>query len=109
MARNSALHAAHRAKNDEFYTELADIEKELQHYKEHFAGKTVYCNCDDPRVSNFFHYFSHQFEILGLKKLIATCYKSRDIDLFSQNQSEQAVYLEYTGDKDGKKSHLSMK
>lgn len=103
MARNSALHAAHRAKNDEFYTELADIEKELQHYKEHFAGKTVYCNCDDPRVSNFFHYFSHQFEILGLKKLIATCYKSRDIDLFSQNQSEQAVYLEYAGDKDGNK------
>lgn len=104
MARNSALHAAHRAKNDEFYTELADIEKELQHYKEHFAGKTVYCNCDDPRVSNFFHYFSHQFEILGLKKLIATCYKSRDMFSYSENNSDQGLYLEYTGDKDGNRT-----
>lgn len=101
MSGNKSLHAANRAKNDEFYTQLADIEKELRHYKKHFKNKTVYCNCDDPRVSNFFHYFSYNFEQLGLKKLMATCYKSQATDLFSQNDSEQAVYLEYTGDKNG--------
>lgn len=101
MSGNKSLHAANRAKNDEFYTELADIDKELRHYKHHFKNKTVYCNCDDPRVSNFFHYFSHNFETLGLKKLMATCYKSQAADLFSQNDSEQAVYLIYEGDKNG--------
>ena len=59
----------------------------------------VFCNCDDPRVSNFFHYFSYNFEQLGLKKLITTCYKNQNVDLFSQNNSEKAIYLEYTGDK----------
>lgn len=101
MAGNKSLHAANKAKNDEFYTQLSDIENELRHYKHHFKDKTVYCNCDDPRVSNFFHYFSYNFEHLSLKKLIATCYKNQNSDLFSQNDSEQAVWLEYTGDKDG--------
>ena len=101
MAGNKSLHAANRAKNDEFYTQLSDIENELRHYKHHFKDKTVYCNCDDPRVSNFFHNFSYNFEHLSLRKLIATCYKNQNSDLFSQNDSEQAVYLEYTGDKDG--------
>jgi len=96
---NTNLHKAKREKNDEFYTQLSDIEDELRHYKAHFKGKTVLCNCDDPRVSNFFHYFSHNFEHLGLKKLIATCYKNQNRDLFSQNDSEQAIYLEYNGDK----------
>lgn len=73
----------------------------MRHYKEHFKDKVVYCNCDDPRVSNFFHYFSYNFEHLGLKKLIATCYKNQNADLFSQNDSEKAIYLEYTGDKNG--------
>ena len=82
-------------------TDLEDIERELKHYKEHFRGKVVYCNCDDPRVSNFFHYFSYNFEKLGLKKLITTCYKNQSRDLFSQNESEKAIYLEYTGDKNG--------
>lgn len=98
-AKNTSLHKAKDSKNDEFYTELSDIEKELRHYKEHFMNKVVYCNCDDPRVSNFFHYFSYNFERLGLKKLIATCYKNQDMDLFSNNDSEQAIYLEYYGDK----------
>lgn len=100
-AKNSNLHRASKAKEDEFYTQISDIENELKHYKHHFKDKVVYCNCDDPRVSNFFHYFSHNFEYLGLKKLIATCYQSQEADLFSENNSEQAVYLEYTGDKDG--------
>lgn len=96
---NSNLHSAKKARADEFYTQLPDIEQELKHYKKHFKGKVVYCNCDDPRVSNFFHYFSYSFEKLGLKKLIATCYKSQQADLFSQNDSAQAIYLEYDGDK----------
>ncbi|MBR2423889.1 MAG: adenine-specific methyltransferase EcoRI family protein [Tidjanibacter sp.] len=98
---NTTLTAAKAAKKDEFYTQLADIERELVHYKEHFRGKTVLCNCDDPRVSNFFKYFTLKFNDLGLKRVIATCYKSQDVDLFSMNASEQAVYQIYDGDKDG--------
>lgn len=96
---NTTLTDAKKNKKDEFYTQLSDIERELKHYKGHFKNKVVYCNCDDPKVSNFFHYFSYNFEKLGLKKLIATCYKSQDMDFFSQNSSEQAIYLEYEGDK----------
>ncbi|MBM3454817.1 MAG: adenosine deaminase [Bacteroidetes bacterium] len=88
-------------KKDEFYTQLSDIERELKHYKHHFKDKVVLCNCDDPRVSNFFHFFSYNFEKFGLKKLIATCYKNQEMNLFSENKSEQAIYLEYTGDKNG--------
>ena len=99
--KNNNLKKAKAGKNDEFYTERTDIEKELRHYKNHFKGKTVFCNCDDPRVSNFFHYFSYNFEALGLKKLITTCYKNQNRDLFSKHDSESAIYLEYTGDKNG--------
>ncbi|MBO7488757.1 MAG: adenine-specific methyltransferase EcoRI family protein [Bacteroidales bacterium] len=98
---NKNLNAAKSAKKDEFYTQLVDIENELKHYREHFRGKTVLCNCDDPRVSNFFHYFSYNFEQLGLKKLITTCYKNQERDLFSQHDSERAIWLEYTGDHNG--------
>ncbi len=98
---NKNLNKAKSSKKDEFYTQLTDIEKEMKHYKKHFKNKVVYCNCDDPRVSNFFHYFSYNFEKLGLKKLIATCYKNQNLDLFSKNKSEQAIYLEYEGDKNG--------
>ena len=94
---NKNLNKAKEAKKDEFYTQLEDINNELRHYREHFRGKTVLCNCDDPRVSNFFIYFANNFHKLGLKKLIATCYKSQDVDLFSQNASEQAVYMVYEG------------
>lgn len=100
-AQNKSLGKARNSKKDEFYTQLSDIERELKHYKSHFRGKVVYCNCDDPRISNFFHYFSYNFEKLGLKKIITTCYKNQNMDLFSQNDSEQAIYLEYDGDKDG--------
>ena len=98
---NKNLNRAKEAKKDEFYTQLEDINNEMKHYREHFRGKTVLCNCDDPRVSNFFTYFAYNFEFLGLKKLITTCYKNQDIDLFSQNKSEKAVYLVYEGDKNG--------
>ncbi len=100
---NRNLHKAKNAKKDEFYTQLPDIERELKHYTKHFKNKTVLCNCDDPRVSNFFHYFSHNFEELKLKKLITTCYKNQDMDLFSRNKSEKAIYLEYEGDKNNNK------
>jgi hypothetical protein len=98
---NDNINSAKSAKKDEFYTQLGDIDRELRHYKKQFKNQTVYCNCDDPRVSNFFHYFSHNFEKLELKKLVATCYKSQDLDLFSRNESEKALLLEYYGDKNG--------
>ena len=101
--KNKGLTKAKKDKKDEFYTQLSDIERELKNYKSHFQGKVIYCNCDDPRVSNFFHYFSYNFEHLGLKKLIATCYKNQQIDLFSRNDCEKAVYLEYFGDKNNNK------
>ena len=94
---NETLKSAKKNKNDEFYTQLCDIEKELSHYKEHFYGKTVLCNCDDPRVSNFFRFFALKFKDWGLKRLITTCYKNQDVDLFSQNDCEKAVWLDYYG------------
>lgn len=99
MAKNENLHKAKSAKNDEFYTQLSDIEKEMKHYNgmaskvNHFAGKVVYCNCDDARESNFFKYFSLNFEKLGLKKLITTGFKA----------DGKGVALIYTGDKNGNK------
>lgn len=89
--KNSNLHAAKTAKNDEFYTRLADIENELKHYKPFFKGKVVYCNCDDARESNFFKYFSMNFEHLGLKKLVTTGY----------NPNGKGVMLVYEGDQNG--------
>ncbi len=79
MGTNASLRKADKAKNDEFYTRLEDIEKELSHYKAYFKGKTVFCNCDDPYESNFFKYFAMNFNFLGLKKLIATCYDSSPV------------------------------
>lgn len=79
MAKNKNLGAAKTAKKDEFYTQLTDIEKEMRYYRKHFKGKTVLCNCDDPFESNFFKYFVLNFNRLGLKKLIATCYATSPI------------------------------
>lgn len=100
MGNNAALRKADRIKEDEFYTQLSDIEKELSHYKEYFRGKTILCNCDDPRISNFFRYFALNFNEFGIKKIISTCYKNQDVDLFTQNDCEKAVYIEYTGNPD---------
>lgn len=101
MAGSRGLSEAKRAKKDEFYTQLVDIENEVRHYTAHFRGKTVLCNCDDPRISNFFHYFASNFERLGLRRLISVCYKNQEPDLFSMNQSERAIWLEYFGDRNG--------
>lgn len=89
--KNSNLHAAKVAKNDEFYTRLEDIENELKHYKDFFKGKTVYCNCDDPKESNFFKFFSMNFENYGLKKLITTGY----------NENGHGYLYIYEGDRNG--------
>ena len=101
MSLNKNLQRAKRQKNDEFYTQLADIENELRHYGEYFRDKVVYCNCDDPRISSFFHYFSYNFERLGMKKLISACYKNQQRDLFSRHDSERAIWLEYEGNMKG--------
>ena len=68
------MHKAKEAKNDEFYTQLSDIENEMKHYRKHFKGKKIFLNCDDPVESNFWKFFSMQFDVLGLKKLTATHY-----------------------------------
>ena len=79
MAGNSNLTASARNKQDEFYTQLSMIESELKHYRQHFTNKVVLCNCDDPYESNFFKYFAMNFNSLGLKKLITTCYASSPV------------------------------
>ena len=88
-AGNLQLGEAKKQKKDEFYTQLADINAELRHYTQHFAGKVVFCNCDDPYESNFFKYFAANFNALKLKRLIATCYagspmagRQLELDLF---------------------------
>lgn len=103
MSLNKNFNKAKQSKNDEFYTQLYDIENELKHYKEYFKDKVVYCNADDPRVSKFFHYFSYNFDHLGLKKLITTCYQNQDMDLFSMHNKESAIALIYEGEKDNGK------
>lgn len=90
-SKNTNLHSAKKAKNDEFYTFMSDINAELNEYKDFFKGKVVYCNCDDARESNFFKYFSDAFEHLGIKKLITTGY----------NENGKGVVLIYEGDKNG--------
>ena len=97
MAGNSNLHDSARNKQDEFYTQLSLIENELKHYKGHFKGKTILCNCDDPFESNFFKYFAMNFNSLGLKKLIATCYATspvtgKELDYF-QDANGQLSFL----------------
>lgn len=105
---NQTLQKAKKAQNDEFYTQLSDIENELRHYKDHFKDKVVFCNCDDPYESNFFKYFAMNFNYLGLKKLIATCYSGSPIaneqlsllDVVSirniNNDNKQAYKIEIT-------------
>ena len=90
MVTNANLHKAKKAKNDEFYTQLTDVEKELKLYKHHFKDKIVYCNCDDPTMSAFWKYFHLNFEALGLKKLISTHY----------DKTEPTYKMEYTGGDD---------
>ena len=97
-ATNQLLQKAKKSKSDEFYTQLCDIERELQYYQDRFTNKVVYCNCDDPRTSNFFRYFATNFHKLGLKKLIASCYVEDTYDLFNIQDSEKGFYCEYNGE-----------
>ena len=97
MTSNTNLNSARNVKNDEFYTQMGDIENELLHYKDHFRDKVVYCNCDHPCESNFVQYFRVNFQSLGLKKLIASCYRNNQPDLFSEYHWEPAIWMEYGG------------
>lgn len=96
MANNNNLHNARKNKNDEFYTQISDIENELKHYKEHFKDKTIFCNCDDPESSNFWRYFNLNFEHLGLKRLLATHFED----------SKQSYMLEMWRDDNGVHSDI---
>ena len=99
MAKNADLNKANKAKKDEFYTQLTDIEKEMRHYREHFRGKVVFCNCDDPEYSNFWRFFQLNFYELGLKKLISTHYEeekpSYRMDIVSNDSGEQCGIPDY--------------
>lgn len=97
-ASNSNLRKASKEKNDEFYTQLADIERELAHYKDHFKDKVIFCNCDDPEESNFFRYFALNFEKLGLKKVITTH--------FEKTKPSYKLELEHDLNDDGKINEL---
>jgi len=97
---NSSLNLARAEKKDEFYTQLQDIEKELIHYKSHFKGKTVFCNCDDPEESNFWRYFEMNFESLGLKKLISTHYHE------SKSTYKQEMFIDEAGERRIRKINL---
>ena len=85
--KNKKLHYAKKHKNDEFYTQLVDIEKELVHYKEQLENKVIYCNCDNPLRSNFYKYFVDNFEELKIKKVISACYQ----------ENNKGFYYEYNG------------
>lgn len=97
QATNKLLQKAKKSKSDEFYTQLCDIESELQHYTNCFVDKVVYCNCDDPQISNFFRYFKDNFQRLGLRKLIASCFCDAEIDHSNANAIPKAYYCEYEG------------
>lgn len=96
---NDFLRKAKKNKNDEFYTQLIDIERELQHYKEHFKDKVVFCNCDDPITSNFSKYFIMNFKELKIKKLISACYIKEDYNLFNYENKKvsKGYFFEYSG------------
>ena len=96
-ATNKLLQKAKKSKSDEFYTQLCDIESELQHYTNCFVNKVVYCNCDDPQISNFFRYFKDNFQKLGLRKLIASCFGDAEIVHDNEHAIRNAYYCEYEG------------
>ena len=95
---NKTLQKAKNQSKNEFITSLSDVEDEMRNYKKHFKDKVILCNCDDPHVSAFFTFFSFKFEDFKIKKLITTCFKNQNLDLFSKNDNEKAIYLEYNGD-----------
>lgn len=97
MMLNGSLIKARRVKQDEFYTQMSDIERELEHYTKYFEGSRVLCNCDDPFVSNFTRYFVINFNRLKLRSITSTCYKNCDPDLFTQNTNKHGVKLVYEG------------
>lgn len=97
QATNKLLQKAKKSKSDEFYTQLCDIESELQHYTNCFVNKVVYCNCDDPQISNFFRYFKDNFQKLGLRKLIASCFGDAEIVYGNEHAIRNAYYCEYEG------------
>ena len=100
MARNATnklLHQAKSSRNDEFYTLMEDIERELKYYTDKFRGKVVYCNCDDSRISNFYKYFKNNFESLGLKALISSSFCPRNNDLFCMDEAVEGSYTIYEG------------
>jgi len=107
-ATNKLLQKAKKSKSDEFYTQLCDIESELQHYKKHFKDKVVFYNCDDPRISNFFKYFVDNFDDLGIRKILTSCYREQAGDLFSNGSEESGFFFEYKGTEAEKRNQIDV-
>ncbi len=103
---NSNLQAAKGAKNDEFYTQFDDVQKELNYYKDQFKNKIVYCNCDDPAESAFADFFKLNFDHFGLSKLICTRYSKSQLFLFSDPIKKYGYKLEITGRNNSQKFEL---
>lgn len=106
--KNNTLNKAKKLKKDEFYTLYEDIEKEIFYYEKQLENKIIYCNCDNPRESNFVKFFINNFERLKLKKLIATCYQKNEANLFN-NEIKKGLLLEYSGEKIKDISELEVK
>ena len=106
MPKKNTLDSAKMARNDEFYTRIEDIVAEVDDYKHFFKDKVVYCNCDDPVQSKFYQFFRLKFEPYGCKKLITTCYKSRNSDLFSTHESEQSFARIYDGEREREREEI---
>ncbi|MCY3626734.1 MAG: modification methylase [Gammaproteobacteria bacterium] len=94
MRKTNDLRKAKEVQFDEWYTQRSDIDYELKHYRPHFKNQIVYCNCDDPKISNFYRYFSDNFHRLALKHLITTCYRNNEPDIFSKHKLENGVRLD---------------
>ena len=97
MGSNVGLNEAKDAKRDEFYTQLEDVAAEMEHYEKHFRGKVIYCNCDDPAESSFFHYFAMKAKEFKIKSIITTCYRSDDADLFTKEEADRSVGIRFEG------------
>ena len=112
-SKNTSLHAARKKKDDEYYTRGEDVRRELKRYSDsdldHFRGKTVYCNCDDPTASEFYKYFDNKFKELGLKQLITTCYRNASSDFFSQGEHPTGKRIRLSKNGDVRRTEVELK
>lgn len=108
MSNQTLSNAQYSPDNDEYYTRRKDIDEELKYYEKHFINKVVYCNCDDPRMSNFYKYFKFNFKRLKLKRLITTCYLNASYDLLSEHNWQHGKQIIYDGIRERERESLGV-